>query len=683
VVNFLIPKTLHMRHSIFLLFILFASVQSFSQEAQRPEMKFGDIKPADFAPTVYSIDSSAQAVILFEVQKVEYEGDNQGGFSVLYKLHRRIRLLSKNAFDEATIEIPMFTSNQYEDELKKLEAVTYNLEDGKVVSVKVDKGSIYKDKMTKGFYVKKFTFPGLKEGSIIEYQYTLASPFERMLIPWSFQDTKHPTLWSEYDLTVPDLYNFLPVPRVFYPYAIEKQEQSNASYRIVNRYASYRDNTSFTYNAVNTRRVWALANIPALKEESYTTSLNNYVSQINFYLLSINYPGQVPIPIIKDWYKTAEDLLKNENFGGPLSDNNGWLKDDLEKILAGAVSDEDKIKAIYYYVRNNIECTNDRQFFLTQSLKKTMQEKKGTVGDINILLAAICAKAGFTTHPVLLSTRRHGKPYEAYPVLNQFDYVVAQVISADKTYLLDAADKKNAFARLPEKCYNGTARIIDQTAPELIDLVADSVTEAKQTSIFIINDPKTKGLAASYSSALGYYESIDLREKLVKQTQEDYFKEIKKGFSFETQLSNTTIDSLKNNDYTVNVKFDFKLTPDDDLLYINPMFTEAQKENPFKSANRYYPVEMPYKIYETYVLNMEVPEGYKVDEIPKSARVKLNEDEGMFEYIIAQNGTNIQLRSKIVLYKATFQPEDYQILRDFFAFIVKKHSEQIVLKKTK
>jgi CDP-glycerol glycerophosphotransferase (TagB/SpsB family) len=92
---------------------------------------------------------------------------------------------------------------------------------------------------------------------------------------------------------------------------------------------------------------------------------------------------------------------------------------------------------------------------------------------------------------------------------------------------------------------------------------------------------------------------------------------------------------------------------------------------------------MPYKIYETYVLNMEIPEGYKVDEIPKSTRVKLNEDEGMFEYIIAQNVTNIQLRSKIVLYKATFQPEDYETLRDFFAFIVKKHSEQIVLKKTK
>jgi hypothetical protein len=95
------------------------------------------------------------------------------------------------------------------------------------------------------------------------------------------------------------------------------------------------------------------------------------------------------------------------------------------------------------------------------------------------------------------------------------------------------------------------------------------------------------------------------------------------------------------------------------------------------------PVEMPYLVNENYILNMDIPKGYEAEEIPKSTRVKFNDTEGIFEYLIAKTDKNIQLRSTIKLNKATFPPEDYQSLRDFFAYVVKKHSEQIVLKKIK
>jgi hypothetical protein len=80
---------------------------------------------------------------------------------------------------------------------------------------------------------------------------------------------------------------------------------------------------------------------------------------------------------------------------------------------------------------------------------------------------------------------------------------------------------------------------------------------------------------------------------------------------------------------------------------------------------------------------MDIPKGYTVEEVPKSARVKFNEDEGIFEYLIAKDENSIQLRSTVRLHKATFLPEDYHTLREFFGFIVKKHGEQVVLKKIK
>ena len=41
----------------------------------------------------------------------------------------------------------------------------------------------------------------------------------------------------------------------------------------------------------------------------------------------------------------------------------------------------------------------------------------------------------------------------------------------------------------------------------------------------------------------------------------------------------------------------------------------------------------------------------------------------------------IQLRTRLKLNKANFAPQDYETLRNFFAFVVQKQAEQIVFKK--
>ena len=122
----------------------------------------------------------------------------------------------------------------------------------------------------------------------------------------------------------------------------------------------------------------------------------------------------------------------------------------------------------------------------------------------------------------------------------------------------------------------------------------------------------------------------------------------------------------------------------EDILYLNPLFGEAKKDNPFKSAERKYPVEMPYTIDETYVATIYVPTGYNVEELPGQIKVLLNEQrEGLFEYAIQKSNNIISLRTRIKLDRAFYSPEEYDILREFYNMIVKKQGEQIVLKKIK
>jgi hypothetical protein len=60
----------------------------------------------------------------------------------------------------------------------------------------------------------------------------------------------------------------------------------------------------------------------------------------------------------------------------------------------------------------------------------------------------------------------------------------------------------------------------------------------------------------------------------------------------------------------------------------------------------------------------------------------LNEDDdGMFEYRISESNGTISLRSRLRIKRSYFVSEEYEMLREFFNLIVKKHSEQIVFKK--
>jgi hypothetical protein len=217
-----------------------------------------------------------------------------------------------------------------------------------------------------------------------------------------------------------------------------------------------------------------------------------------------------------------------------------------------------------------------------------------------------------------------------------------------------------------------------------VNLSTDSIKERKVTSFFITNDEKGKW-AGNVNQTLGYFESYKVRDKIKEKGQEEFFKDIKKEFGLDIAIQDSHIDSLVNLEEPVALHYGIELNPEkDDILYINPMFTEGYRKNPFTASERTYPVEMPYTSDETYLLTMEVPNGYAVDELPKQLVAKLD-DQGSayFEYRISQSGTTISLRSRIKFERTLFMPEEYETLREFFKMIVSKQNEQIVFKKKK
>ena len=145
---------------------------------EKPPVKFGNVSAKDFATTIHPIDSNAHAVVIADIGTSTIEGNNKNSVSIFFKRYKRVHILNKNGFDVANVSIYLVTNGDDEEELERLKAITYNLENGKVVETKLDtKNGVFKEKLNRQQVVKKFTLPNIKEGSIIEFEYTVKSDF--------------------------------------------------------------------------------------------------------------------------------------------------------------------------------------------------------------------------------------------------------------------------------------------------------------------------------------------------------------------------------------------------------------------------------------------------------------------------------------------------------------------------
>ena len=655
----------------------------FNSRAQdKSPVKFGKISAEDFKTSVYSIDSNAAAVVIADIGTSSITGNTKGWFSIEFKHFKRIHILKKSSYELADVQIPLYTDGRSEEQLQGLKAYTYNLENGKIVETKLDKSGVFQDKLNKNQLVKKFTFPAIKEGSIIEYEYTIHSDFIFNLQPWEFQGS-YPRLWSEYNVSIPEFFYYVFLSQGN-QYDISRTTKDKVErFRVFDGGGAGAAET-YSFEAAVTDYRMVMKNIPALKEESFTTTLDNHIAKIDFQLAAYQQPLK-PRDIMGNWTDVTKELLKDEDFGLQLSRDNGWISDELKIAMNGASSDLDKAKNIYLYLQNNFTCTNYGRLYADQPLKNILKEKKGSEVEINLLLVAMLRKAGLSADPLMLSTKSHGYALPIYPIMNKFNYVVCRTAIGGKAFYLDASRPRLGFGRLIWECYNGHARVINPEASS-VEFSSDSLNEKKTTTLMLFSDEKEKGeISGRMQQIPGYYESYSLRSRIKDIGVEELFKDIKKNFGIDVEISNSSIDSLEKYDQPLQLNYDVKLNfGNDDIIYVNPMFGEGYKENPFKSATRTYPVEMPYAFDEIFVLTMEVPPGYEMDELPKSIKVNFDEEgKSFFEYIISHSRGVISFRSRIKLTRSYYLPDEYEILREFFNLIVSKQSEQIVLKKKK
>jgi transglutaminase-like putative cysteine protease len=644
---------------------------SFSYGQYDLKLKYGKVDTKDLEMTTYEKDPDAKAVVLGEKMFVSAQILHDD-FILRYQYHVRIKVFDKSVFDDlGTIKIPYYSYRRGE-RITRIKAQTINLdENGKVTKTEVDKKDFFDDKMNKHISVKKFAFPNIQEGSILEFTYEMDSDYFTQINDFKFQDDI-PVRWSSYKVRVPDFFAYRYDVQGTHPFTTQNEKRIS-----LNLGPSYKAITGKEYN-------WVMTDIPALKPEPFITSMNDYYSAVKMRLSKFEPTWAIHENYITTWpalnqyyyeHIAQKTYLKEGNY------NAAW------KVAAGVVnsgqSELEKIASLYDFVQEKVNWNEVYEFDPDRSLDEVFKEGEGSNSEINLLLLALLREAGIQAFPMLVSPRSHGKPMNFLPYIGQFEQTLVVAIINEKAYFIDASNKDYPYDILPPDNLNIEGwMVVEEYKGQWIQINPSANKKIVMPKLKLNSDGTVTGAIQSVYKG---YAACNQRSLLEEEGKEKYLHRTYSTYLESSNFENLNIEGTEKNakqlKESVEIESDELAEATENIIYLNPIIQPFFEENPLKSEERTIPVDMAYSTDKQYIYNIELPEGFSVEELPEATKAELPNNGGFFMYVASQKGNTLQVICKLKITQTYYTPEEYKVLRNFIDLVVEKQNAQIVLTK--
>jgi hypothetical protein len=669
--------------TIFTIVATMATVSSFAQD-----VKFGKISKQDFEKTKSTIQSDAPAEVLYADgnYKVSFN-TSQGGVEQTKRVFYRVIVFDKDKTpdDVLKIEIPLRknATGDYE-KILSLKAVTYNLDNGKVVEQKVEKKDIFQEKVHRFMDKQTFTFPNVKNGSILEYSYEVLSPFVNQTDTWYFQQSI-PVVKSNLTMQNQEYFNFQQdlrgsfAPKVTTNSKEDTYSSTSFGNRGVTSFGGDMGNQGATSSSqklkINTQ-TYSLSNLPTYANEAYVLNPRNMLSSINFELASFVAPGRASESYSTTWDRIGKDLMDHESFGRELN-GNGFLDDAVNTTIAGKSTPVDKMLAVFNYVKSNMTWNDYYGEYTDKGIRKAFSEKSGNTGDINLMLTSMLKKAGLDANPIVLSTVQNGVLNYSFPSRSKLNYVIVGVSIGEDFYLMDATDKNSQINLLPIRAINDRGFMVSDKGIKEISLRNSVETSDNKTiTAELTADGNITGTYASVRD--NYFYMSDLQE--IANDPKAFEKEYTEDYNFE--ISDFKTQDNKKDLIRHQFKFsDVKADVAGNKILFNPFLFIANTKHHLNLDQRNYNIEFGAPISNTNTVKIKIPEGYKVESLPTEKQLSMPDNTGGYgSKVIEKDGYIIAQTKKMMPY-SVLPPQYYKSLKEFLTNIINSESQQVILVK--
>lgn len=379
--------------------------------------------------------------------------------------------------------------------------------------------------------------------------------------------------------------------------------------------------------------------------------------------------------VLKGFDKTSDVYTWNNRLYKMANNEPDKLKATLSKITAGIINDEDKIKAIYYWVQDKIRYIayeDGYSGYIPASAQDVLANKYGDCKGMANLLTAFLKLAGYDAHFTWIGTRALPYP-QSTPALCVNNHAITTLYYKGKAYFLDATEKYIPFGENAYRIQGKEAMIAngDEYDIKQVPLTTGDAHKVFTKADFTLNNEQLRGKIQVTLTGNERKDFHQAYHDLPITRREKFLNSYLEFSNDNVEASDIKTSDLNNREIPITISGNIDLSNYVQTIsgnkYINLDFFP-------KTLERYMPDEKRKSGYDfDYVLSFEdefsltVSADNQFADIPEKLEMKYDGYEFKGAYTVT--GNKVILRKYLVLKNSMIPAKDFANWKKFLESI--------------
>jgi hypothetical protein len=351
------------------------------------------------------------------------------------------------------------------------------------------------------------------------------------------------------------------------------------------------------------------------------------------------------------------------------------IKATVTKITEGKTKDIDKIKAIYYWVQDNIRYIayeDGYSGYIPYPVQDVLNKKYGDCKGMANLLTEMLKLAGYDAHFSWVGTR--SLPYsQSLPALCVNNHAIATLYFDNKTYFLDGTESYVPFG---ENAFRIQGKEVMVAKGNTFEIVTVPTTTHEGNKLltkadFTLDNETLKGKVKVTLSGNQRTEFHQSYQDLATTAQEEFLNDFLEFGNDNLEAANIKTSDLKNRELPVTIEGDIDLTNSvsgisgDKYLSIDFFPKSLERFVPDEKRIEGYDIDDVIKFEDE--ISLTIPAGKLVTDLPQSLEIKKDGYEFKGEYLIVNN--KLTLKKALSIKNSIIKKSDFENWKKFIESI--------------
>ncbi len=428
---------------------------------------------------------------------------------------------------------------------------------------------------------------------------------------------------------------------------------------------------------------WSMTTIEPLKFESNAPGFLHIVPHVDIYIQDytvgknkIEALGNVD-QLFKYYQGFIKDLFKNED---------KEFKELTLNVIEGATTEEEKVKKIFYWVKDNIKYVafeNGYEGFKPREGNLVFNRKFGDCKDMASIITTMARYAGIkSVNLAWIGTREIPYSYNELPTPAVDNHMIAVYNNNGKYIFLDATDKETVYG-IPTAFIQGKEALVNENdSYKIVNVPVVNAKTNEVTDSVTLKIENEKLTGNGHIVFNGYNRSHLLAQlgDAANKKRFEYIKQIVLKGSNKFKLLEYNENNITDRDkpYEINYSFDLDnyIIKIDKDIYVN-LFMDTNLSQMLIEKDRISKFELDFLSAGEGIYELEIPQTHKIKYLPKDLEINNDLLSGSFKF--REKDNKVILTARFDQKKILLDKSDFELWNESIKKIKANYGETLIL----